>query len=240
VFAQTESQAELFSALGAKSVTVSGSIKFDAKHPADLSKRVADLQQHLSSRPFILGASTHEGEESILLEAFLRLDDAALLVLAPRHSHRAGAVEAMLNSRSISFQRHSDGVALDAHSRVYLLDTMGELIYFYGACQIAFVGGSLVDVGGHNPMEPGGLGKPILMGPYRRNIKDIAGQFAEAGALLDVTDADDTYAALDVLVSEPERRLTMSRAALEVMARNRGALDRVFDVILPMLRENKP
>ena len=239
VFAQTESQAKLFSGLGARSVTTSGSIKFDARQPADLPKRVTELQKHLAARPIILGASTHEGEESILLEAFLRLDGEELLVLAPRHSHRSEAVEALLKSQSISFQRHSDGLALDTRNKVYLLDTMGELIYFYGACQIAFVGGSLVNVGGHNPMEPGGLGKPILMGPYRRNIEDIAAQFADAGALLDVSDADDTHAAFAALMSDTAQWEKMSKAALEVMARNRGALDRVCAAILPALRENK-
>lgn len=240
VFAQTETQAARFKALGSPSVLTTGSIKFDAKHPADFADRTSALREQLPVSKIILGASTHEGEEAILVEAFLKLENSdALLILAPRHTHRVKSVVELLEKFGLSFQKHSDNMRLDAGTRVYLLDTMGELIYFYGICQIAFVGGSLVDVGGHNPMEPGGLGKPILMGPFRRNIGDIAEQFADAGALITVSCVDDVYVQLNLLLNQPEARQRMGNAALEVMARNRGALDRVCDVLLPLLRENK-
>jgi 3-deoxy-D-manno-octulosonic-acid transferase len=240
VFAQTETQAQRFSALGAPSVVTTGSIKFDARLPEDFPNRVETLQEKFQNKFVVLGASTHEGEEAALLAAYKRLNDEnALLILAPRHTHRVGAVMDLIAKSGFAFQKHSDGGPLKVGTRIYVLDTMGELIYFYGVSKVAFVGGSLVDVGGHNPMEPGGLGKPILMGPYRRNIADIAEQFSDAGALLTVNDADDVYVALEQLSDMPSQREDMSTAALKVMANNRGALDRVCSVILPLMRENK-
>ncbi|MGK0341811.1 MAG: 3-deoxy-D-manno-octulosonic-acid transferase [Candidatus Azotimanducaceae bacterium] len=239
VFAQTTSQAERFRLLGAPLVTVAGSIKFDAKLPLDFESRTSRLRAGIPFDQVLLGASTHAGEESLLLEAFLSLNDKkVLLVLAPRHTHRASEVIAQLEASNLSYQKHSDGAVIDSSTRVYLLDTMGELIYFYGICDVAFVGGSLVDVGGHNPMEPAGLGKPVIMGPYRRNIADIAEQFIDEGALKTVSNAESIDRIWRELLTQPDLAAGMSQAALNVMMRNGGALQRVSSVVLPRLAIN--
>jgi len=236
VFAQTVSQADRFRLLGAPLVTVTGSVKFDAKHPSDFESRTTKLRSAFPFDQILLGASTHDGEESLLLEAFLSLNDKkVLLILAPRHTHRASEVIAQLDASDLRYQKHSDGEVVDSRTRVYLLDTMGELIYFYGICDVAFVGGSLVDVGGHNPMEPAGLGKPIIMGPYRRNIADIAEQFMEEGALKTVSNVESIHRIWQELLTQPNLAARMSQSALNVMVRNRGALERVSSVVLPSL-----
>jgi 3-deoxy-D-manno-octulosonic-acid transferase len=236
VFAQTASQAHRFRLLGAPLVTDAGSVKFDAKHPPDFESRTTKLRPAFPFDQILLGASTHAGEESLLLEAFMSLNDKkVLLILAPRHTHRASEIVALLKINSVPYQKKSDGEAIDPRTRVYLLDTMGELIYYYGICDVAFVGGSLVDVGGHNPMEPAGLGKPIIMGKYRRNVVDIADQFVDEGALLTVNSADSLKKIWQDLLAQPDLAARMSQAALNVMARNQGSLGRVSSVILPSL-----
>ena len=240
VFAQTASQAERFRLLGAPLVTVAGSVKFDAKLPSDFDSRTTKLKPAFPFGQILLGASTHAGEESLLLEAFLSLNDKrVLLILAPRHTHRASEVVALLKANNVTYQKHSDGKVVDYRTRVYLLDTMGELIYYYGICDVAFVGGSLVDVGGHNPMEPAGLGKPMIMGEYRRNVADIADQFVDEGALVTVSSADGLEKIWQDLLSQPDLAARMSQAALNVMARNQGSLERVSSIILPGLAASR-
>lgn len=242
VFAQSEPQTQRFRDLGSPHVKTVGSVKFDAQPPADFDSRVANLRQRFSGKQVLLAASTHEGEEDVALDAFEQLlsesdssSNKTVLVLAPRHIHRLQAVEAKLVYRHLVYQQHSKGEALNDDTRVYLIDTMGELIYFYGVSNSALVGGSLVDVGGHNPMEPGMLGKPMCMGPHRRNIADIAGLFAEAGALEAVANSNQLAHFWRRLAKEPELASAMSAAALQVMAENRGALQRVLDQTLPAL-----
>tara|TARA_R110002073_G_scaffold71410_3_gene175390 strand:+ start:2066 stop:3298 length:1233 start_codon:yes stop_codon:yes gene_type:complete len=236
VFAQSESQAARFRALGAAKVIASGSVKFDSTLPPDFPKRVEALRPRFEGKQIILAASTHEGEEAMLLEAFLSLDnEQTILIIAPRHVHRTSVVVEQLEKTGIPYQQHSKAVEIESRTRLYLLDTMGELIYFFAICDVAFVGGSLVDIGGHNPMEPAGLGKPVLMGPYRRNISDIADQFIEAGALLTIASAEEARKVLENLLHHPQEMKRMSAAALDVMARNRGALAVVMNSILSTL-----
>ena len=122
-------------------------------------------------------------------------------------------------------------------TKVYLIDTLGELLYFYSIANSAFVGGSLVDVGGHNPMEPAHFGMPILMGGYLRNIKDIAEQFVEGGAMK-ITQPSQLAADWREIELNPTLHRQMSEAAEQVMQANRGALDRVEQLILPAFAIN--
>ncbi len=237
VFAQSDSQSERFRQLGAANVVTAGSIKFDAKLPNDFSSRRDELQAKFRGRKVLLAASTHEGEEAIALSAFKQQRvERDLLVLAPRHIHRTESVAALLSEASCHFIKHSTGLPVAAKTDVYLVDTMGELIYFYGVCDSALVGGSLVDVGGHNPMEPAMLGKPICMGPYRRNIADIAQFFSDAGALVTVQNQDELAQFWAKLAQDEHAKNSMAEAAAEVMASHRGALGRVLEIILPALR----
>ncbi len=212
-----------------------GSIKFDARLPEDFPLQLEKLKSKFSKRKVLLAASTHEGEEAVLIDAFKQFKHTEyVLVLALRHTRRVTAVEAKIREMGCSYQLHSSGAELQPGTEIYVVDTMGELINFYGVCESAFVGGSLVDVGGHNPMEPAILGKPIMMGPYRRNIADIAELFEERGALAAVQNAKDIVAFWERSL-DPELVKTMSESALEVVDRNKGALQLVVREIIPAI-----
>lgn len=232
VATQTASHGERFVKLGLpiERLHVAGSIKFDASLPDDLAGKASAIRAKMGTRRVFLAASTHPGEEEIILDATAGVD--VLLVLAPRHPHRADAVEAICQERGLRLVRHSDGSPCDSRTQVLLLDTMGELLYFYEAADVAFVGGSLVDVGGHNPMEPAALNVPFFMGPYLRNIEDIAAMFVEASGMRVVTSGEEVRAALSLLLEDRVARDRQVEAADAVMAANRGALDRVVKLVL--------
>lgn len=242
VATQTEAHGERFKALGlaADKLNVAGSIKFDVSHPADLETRADAIREKAGNRRILLGASTHPGEEQAMIDAYRNVDDPSLLlVLAPRHSHRSNEVAALVNSAGLSLVRHSTGESCDPSTQVLLLDTMGELIYFYRAASLAFVGGSLTDVGGHNPMEPASLGVPVIMGPHLRNIDDIAAQFVDAGGMRLVHDAQDLCVAVKEILSTPALADELVRYAGDVMQANRGALDRVEALVVAAASEGK-
>ena len=237
VCAQSEPQAVRFRELGANAERVqsTGSIKFDITLPEDIDQQKEKLERRFEGRQVFLAASTHEGEETIIINAYRELrkqQSQEILVIAPRHPHRADQVVRLCKAAELTLVRHSEDMPCDERTMVYLLDTMGELLNFYAVADITFVGGSLVDIGGHNPMEPASLGVPMLMGNYRRNIADIADFFIEAGAMEPVEDEEQLLAAwLDLSMSETKRS-EMSTAARQVMADNKGTLERVEAIIL--------
>ncbi|MDG1206112.1 MAG: 3-deoxy-D-manno-octulosonic acid transferase [Pseudomonadales bacterium] len=239
VCAQSALQGERFKRLGVSSqgLHVTGSVKFDLQLPEDLAARRASLHEKFKGRSVLLAASTHKGEEDAVLLAFkeMGLSEDYILVLAPRHPARADAVFALCEQAQLPVQRHSVCQDILPETKVYLIDTLGELLYFYSIVNSAFVGGSLVDVGGHNPMEPAHFGMPMLMGGYLRNIKDIAEQFVEGGAMK-ITQPSELAADWREIELNPRLHQQMSEAAEQVMQANRGALDRVEQLILPHLQ----
>ncbi|MCY1282697.1 3-deoxy-D-manno-octulosonic acid transferase [compost metagenome] len=233
---QTEAEAERFRQLGARPqrVTVTGSIKFDLHLDPSLGERAAALRDAwgASARPLWIAASTHAGEDEIILDAHRRLLERhpeALLILVPRHPERFAAVHALCQAHHFATRRRSTGEAVQAATQVLLGDTMGELLFLYALADLAFVGGSLVATGGHNLLEPAALGKPVLSGPHLFNFLEIAAQLREAGALQEVADAEALAAALLRLWGEPAAAQTMSAAGLAVLHANQGALDRLLD-----------
>ena len=234
VAVQTEAHGQRFLSLGLspEKLAVAGSIKFDVKLPADLDERAMALRRKTGKRPVFLAASTHAGEEAMIVDAFLALDRKdILLVLAPRHPHRADEVDQLCRNRGLEVVRHSTGADCSARTRVLLLDTMGELMYFYKIADVSFVGGSLVPVGGHNPMEPASLSVPVIMGPHLHNIDDIAANFQEAGGMLVVDSGPALGKALRQLFEDDGMRRELVANADRVMAAGRGALDRVLALI---------
>ncbi len=237
VAAQSESQGERFIALGLKrqNLSVTGSTKFDVEHDKTESPASKLLAAGLRSRFVLVAASTHHGEEEVMLEALTLLEQSVpgmLLVLVPRHPHRADEVFNLCKKYGFVTQKHSEGRSCDAATRVYLLDTMGELMSFFSMADAAFVGGSLVPIGGHNPMEPASFGLPVWMGPHIRNVNDIAQQFIDAGGMNIVHSAPDIVEEiLRVQRSESELRQRVE-ALSQVMERNRGALDSVEKLIV--------
>ena len=241
VAAQGREDAERFRALGAANTHVTGNLKFDFEPPADIAERGARLRaQYALDRPVWIAGSTHGGgEEEALFEAQRRVravHPRALLVLAPRHPPRFVAVAQALEQAHIGFVRRSQGVPAEG-CEVLLLDTLGELLDFYAAGEVAFVGGSLVPVGGHNLLEPAALGVPILTGPYNGNSEEIAQLLLARGAAEVVHDAAALAARVNALLADPQARARMGAAGGAAIAANRGAVRRLLALIEPLLDE---
>jgi 3-deoxy-D-manno-octulosonic-acid transferase len=196
------------------------------------------LRTRLGRRAIWVAGSTHPGEDEQVLAAHARLLDhhpAALLILVPRHPRRFDAVAALCEQRGLRPARRSLGEWPDAHAFVYLGDTMGELLMLYGAGDIAFVGGSLVPIGGHNLLEPVSLGVPVITGPALANFEDVAEVLREADALVEVTDGEALAMALAGLLDDEVERHRLAEAGGRVMAANRGALERTLAAIQRIL-----
>jgi len=249
VAAQGEGDAERFRALGAAAASthVTGNLKFDFELPPDIAQRGARLRaQYAHNRPLWVAGSTHGGgEEQAVLEAHARVRATypdALLVLAPRHPPRFEEVARALAQAGVSFVRRSQAAA-DAGAeapgaqecQVVLLDSLGELLDFYAAAEVAFVGGSLVPIGGHNLLEPAALGVPILTGPNNFNSAEIARLLIERGAAEVVHDGAQLGARLNALLADPGERERMGAAAAAAVDGNRGALAKLLGLIEPLL-----
>ena len=233
---QTEAEAQRFRDLGARpqTVEVTGSIKFDLTIDPQLLQRAHELrgQWQALERPVWIAASTHEGEDEVVLDAHRRLlanYPNALLILVPRHPERFNSVFELCQREGFATVRRSTGANVEANTAVLLGDTMGELLFLYALADSAFVGGSLVPNGGHNLLEPAALAKPVLSGPHLFNVLDIAAQLREAGALAEVDDAEGLAVEVQRLFELPRDAQRMAEAGLAVMRRNQGALQRLLD-----------
>jgi 3-deoxy-D-manno-octulosonic-acid transferase len=245
VAVQTATEAERFRSLGAQPecVEVTGSIKFDLHIDPELLIRAAALREQwqAESRPVWIAASTHAGEDEIVLAAhreLLKQKPDALLILVPRHPERFGSVFELCQRQGFGTRRRSSGEPVVAGDQVLLGDTMGELLFLYALADIAFVGGSLVANGGHNLLEPAALGKPVLSGPHLFNFLDIAAQLREAGALGEVVDAQGLAQRVAQLWGEPGEAQVMREAGLRVMQANQGALARLLGGLGRLLRRS--
>src|SRR5690606_1232324 len=186
-----------------------------------------------------IAASTHAGEDEIALAAHRQLrahHPEALLILVPRHPERFDAVARLIEQTGFAFSRRSRGVIVDSDSAVLLGDTMGELLFLFGCADAAFVGGSLVERGGHNMLEPAAWSLPILTGSSDFNFREISALLQRAGALRQCDSAEQIADQLEVLFSIPEERARRGAAARAVVEGNRGALQRLLDEIDALLR----
>jgi 3-deoxy-D-manno-octulosonic-acid transferase len=244
VAAQGPGDAERFRALGADPATthVTGNLKFDFELPAGLAARGARLRaQYAADRPLWVAGSTHGGgEEQAVLEAHRRVRAAhagAVLVLAPRHPPRFDEVAQTLEASDSRFVRRSAAAtsATDASCAVLLLDSLGELVDFYAAADLAFVGGSLAPIGGHNLLEPAALGVPILTGPNNSNSEEIARLLVARGAAEVVHDAAELGARVTALLGDGAARERMGAAGRACVDSNRGALEKLLALIEPLL-----
>lgn len=241
VAAQTEDDANRVRALGVANVAVTGSIKFDvAVPPAALATGTQLKNQFGAGRPVLLCASTREGEEEQILDAFkaAALPQGTLLLLVPRHPQRFDAVEAMVRERSLAVQRRSTlaqpGARVDAATRVVLGDSMGEMFAYYATCDIAFIGGSLAPLGGQNLIEAAALGKPVLIGQHTFNFAQVTEDAVAAGGALRVNDAADLMAQAARLLADDAARNAMGHAGLAFANRHRGATARTIELLPPL------
>lgn len=245
VAAQGEGDAERFRALGAAAerTHVTGNLKFDLTLPADIGERARDLrQQYAPKRAVWVAGSTHGGvEEEAVLTAQRHVgatDPGTLLVLAPRHPNRFDEVGAWLERQGIVFARRSQSSApapAGTGCSVLLLDTLGELLYFYAAADVAFVGGSLAPIGGHNLLEPAALGLPILTGPNNSNSEDVARLLLECGAAQIVHNGAELGARVGELLSNQTLRMQMGARGRAAVERNRGALEKLMTLVASLL-----
>jgi 3-deoxy-D-manno-octulosonic-acid transferase len=241
IAAQTPVDAERFCLLGANPARthVTGNIKFDFELPDEIGARGRELRENLGRhRPVWVAASTHDGEEIAALEAHdqvLERHPGVLLILVPRHPERFALVAALLDSRGISYVTRSSGARPGPATRVLLGDSMGELTTFYAAADVAFVGGSLVRVGGHNLLEPVALGVPVLTGPHNENAADIAALLFDCGAALMVLDWAALAAELGWLLADEPERHRRGVAGSQAIAANRGALTRLLALVDPLI-----
>ncbi|MBT5106318.1 MAG: 3-deoxy-D-manno-octulosonic acid transferase [Porticoccaceae bacterium] len=227
-----------FTALGlpVEKLHITGNIKFDLELNAQIRLSAEALRQQwdgTNQRPVLLAASTHRGEDEIILQAFSLIKQSvnnALLVLVPRHPERFNQVGDLCLDAGYSLARRSNNDSTD-NADILLGDTMGELMTFFGACDIAFVGGSLVSNGGHNMIEPAAWGKPTLSGLSVFNFAEVSRLLAEAGGLSLVEDAAALAESVIVLMKNPEQAQQMGLSAQQVAEANRGALERLLAVI---------
>jgi 3-deoxy-D-manno-octulosonic-acid transferase len=241
IAAQSEQDAERFRSIGAapERTHVTGNIKFDFQPPAGIEEEGRRWREaHAPGRPIWVAGSTHEGEEVIILDAHRRLLEKfpdALLVLVPRHPQRFEAVRELLEKRHERSANRSSGAAIPPETSVLLGDTMGELMTFYAAADVAFVAGSLVPIGGHNLLEPASVGRPVLTGPHTFNGEEIAQLLMDAGAGFMVADSGQLAHAVGGLLSDARLRAVMGAAGRAVLDANRGALDRLLRLVDPLL-----
>jgi 3-deoxy-D-manno-octulosonic-acid transferase len=239
VAAQHQADADRFMALGLSKdkLHITGSIKFDI----EINERIKSQAQQKKTdwsqqgKRFIwIAASTHEGEEEILLNAHKAiLQDAAelLLILVPRHPERFNHVAKLSESLGLNTLRYSSGSQPDSSTQVVIADVMGELLMLYGCADLAFVGGSLIERGGHNPLEPAAWGLPIITGSSDYNFSAISQLLQQSGALRQADNSDVLENQLRELIADEDVRLKSGLAAAKVVANNRGALTKVLTII---------
>ncbi|MGY3904710.1 lipid IV(A) 3-deoxy-D-manno-octulosonic acid transferase [Aeromonas lusitana] len=228
--------------IGRERLAVTGSIKFDIQLDEDLLAKGRALRQQLGEgRPVWIAASTHQGEDEQVLAAFdlvLKAHPAALLILVPRHPERFDRTAELCASYGCVRRTCQQGEPLKSADRIYLGDTMGELPLMMAAADLAFVGGSLVPIGGHNLLEPAALGKPCLTGPAYFNFSDITRQLVAQGGAAVVEDAAALGARVSELLSEAGKRREMGEQARAVVLRNQGALARTLSHCLASLEND--
>ena len=233
IAAQTEDDAVRLRELGAPAVTVTGNLKFDIEVPTDQVAAGRELRVGLGARPVLVAASTRDGEEALLLDAAQRggLGD-ALLIIVPRHPQRFDEVAALVAARGLRMQRRSADEVIAADTAVLLGDTLGEMYFYYAACDVALLGGSFLPYGAQNLIEACAVGKPVIVGPSTYNFAEAADAAVTAGAALRATDFKEALPMALQLARDVDRRRAMAQAGLVFTESYRGATQRVMEQLL--------
>lgn len=226
-------------------IHTAGNLKFDAKDISVPNQQTLEIRERFGLRddvPLILAASTHAPEEKVILESFKQLSQPVRLMLAPRHPERFQEVASLIGESGLSWARRTDTRdPADANARVILLDTIGELPATYSLATVVFVGGSIVDRGGHNVLEPASAGVPVVTGAHTHNFHAIVDLLHEANALVQLPPVEGADATRELarvlteLLADPERRRELATRAKELIAINQGAAERTIELIAPLL-----
>lgn len=237
--AQTAADADRFRRLGARHVVTSGNLKFDSGVPDPDPATLASLRRALVNRRLFVAASTHPGEDAVILDAHERMRamvPGLITAIVPRHPERGASIVADSAARGFRTRQRSAGQEPTIDTEVYVADTIGELAAFYRLARVALVGGSLVPHGGQNPIEPAKIGCAILHGPHTRNFKEVYAALDEAGGARLVLDLDDlVIEASSLLLKGVDEPSPMTAAATRVIEDMAGALDRTMAAIDPYL-----
>ncbi|MBV1875765.1 MAG: lipid IV(A) 3-deoxy-D-manno-octulosonic acid transferase [Cycloclasticus sp.] len=245
VCAQTEVTSNRFIQLGLdkNNITVPGNIKFDIDTPVHLIEQAEVIRRDwFQQRPSWIAASTHEGEDEKVLDAFFQVKKqlpGALLVLVPRHPERFNSVAKLCEKRGYTVTRRSEQKTSQVKTDVFLLDTLGELKLYYATVDVAFIGGSFVPTGGHNMLEAAAHSVPVLFGPFVHNFTEISKCLLEKGAAIQVVDADELALRVIELLEHPEQRDQMGMEGLSFVEQNKGAVDKVAERIISMVNESR-
>ena len=238
VAAQSAADAERFSSLGARTVVVAGNLKFDLTPDVELVARGTAWRTTFgtSKRHVLLAASTREGEEAMLLEAYCKIFDATarheiLLVIVPRHPQRFDDVFQLVQQAGLSAVRRSALTTLNENTQVWLGDSMGEMAAYYALCDVAIIGGSFEPLGGQNLIEAAALGKPTIVGPHVFNFSDAVRLAKDAGALTQVTDAESAMQTAQLLFNDESAQKQMGQAAQKFAEAHRGATTKTMELI---------
>jgi 3-deoxy-D-manno-octulosonic-acid transferase len=238
VAAQTEADAARVRALGSPQVDVTGSIKFDVVVPQAALDTGAWLRERFNGRPVLLCASTREGEEALIVDAWQRMParpDGMLLAIVPRHPQRFAEVAALVAARGLSLQRRSElgdgAVAAD----VLLGDSMGEMFAYYEACDCAYIGGSLLPLGGQNLIEACALARPVIVGPHTFNFAQATEEAIAAGGAIRVEDASQMLEQGARLLQDRGARATMGQRAAAFAGAHKGATLRTLELLRPLI-----
>ncbi len=241
IAAQNQEDGDRFTELGLKrsQLAITGSLKFDISVTPELAAKAVTLRrQWAARRPVWIATSTHDGEESIILDAHCKLLKQypnLLLILVPRHPERFTKAEELTKKAGLSYILRSSGKIPEANIQVVIGDSMGELMLLYGIADLAFVGGSLVERGGHNPLEAAAHAIPVLMGPHTFNFKAICAKLDQANGLITVTNSQSLFTEINSLLTDEDYRLYYGRHAAEVLHENQGTLQRLLKLLEPYL-----
>lgn len=236
IAAQSQDDRQRFIALGGGKgqVHAVGNLKFEIALPASLTEQAEAMRANWGNRPVFIAASTHEGEDEIILNASrqIRADfPDLLLILVPRHPERFDKVAALSQRSGFKILRRKDNGMCSRDIQVLVVDTMGELTLFYGTADIAFVGGSLVPRGGHNLLEPAALGRAVIIGPHYFNFSEISRQFLDANAALQINSSETLAAAVTDLLKNPQKRADMGQAGQNLILQSQGASKRLLNLL---------
>jgi 3-deoxy-D-manno-octulosonic-acid transferase len=237
VGAQTEADAQRLRALGRAVVTVTGNLKFDRSAGSGDLQAGNALRALFGVRPVFLAASTREGEEALLLGVAQALPPEVLTVIVPRHPQRFDEVARLIDKTGLALQRRSANQPVVATTRVLLGDSMGEMFAYYAACDVAFIGGSLLPLGGQNLLEACAVGRPVVIGPHTFNFAQATEAAIAAGAAHRVANTAQLRDTVVELLNDAPRRAGMGEAGRTFVREHRGATQRTIELIRQTLRD---
>ncbi|MDH2915644.1 MAG: lipid IV(A) 3-deoxy-D-manno-octulosonic acid transferase [Gallionella sp.] len=238
IAAQTDADAQRLAGLCGRAVSTMGNLKFDIEPPAHMLELGRHLRSLFGSRPIFLAASTREGEEELLLNALQGIADKNVLtVIVPRHPQRFGEVENLIEQHGFRTQRRSADEAISGDTQIVLGDSMGEMFAYYAACDIAFIGGSLLPLGGQNLIEACAVGKPVLIGPHTYNFAQATKLAVSSGAAIQVNDAEELISQLNKLLNDAAHSHSMAQAGLRFVNENQGATMHALRLMDSALRQ---